>query len=173
MKPFPPLRIYITGVPATGKTSIAKELSQQLSLCYFEINDIVIEHNFTLGYDINRDTLIIDDELIIPHLESLFNKHERICLVGSLFPLKTKVDIIFIIHCAIPVLRQRLRERNYSDEKIEANVEAEIMNLIYYDASEFFPQRIIYEITNNFDTVNKTCDQIILIIQEHFLRDNV
>lgn len=173
MRHVPLLRVYITGVPATGKSSVAIKISQQLALSYFEINDIVLNNGFYLGYDINRDTFIIDDDLLVPHLESLIINNKHLCLVGSLFPLGEAIDIIIVLRCPIPVLRQRLKERGYNEEKIESNIEAEIMNIIYYDALEFYSEKLVYEVINHPNTIDNTCKQIISIIEQHFSRNLV
>ena len=167
MRHVPQLRMYITGVPATGKSRVAIKLSQQLALNCFEINDIVLNNGFYLGYDINRDTFIIDEDLLIPHLESLITNNRHLCLVGSLFPLGNAIDLIIVLRCPIPALRQRLKERGYEEDKIESNIEAEIMNIIYYDAIEFFSEKIVYEVTNYPNSIDDTCKQIISIIEQH------
>ncbi|MFW9780112.1 MAG: AAA family ATPase, partial [Candidatus Heimdallarchaeota archaeon] len=66
-----PLRVYITGVTGTGKTTVAERLTQLLNLPFVEINTIVLDEGYYLGYDITRDTVIIDEELLAPHLEML------------------------------------------------------------------------------------------------------
>ncbi|MHA1214025.1 MAG: AAA family ATPase [Candidatus Hodarchaeales archaeon] len=160
-------RLYITGVPGTGKTIIGKNLSVKMNLEFVEINDIIMEKQFFLGYDIDRDSLIIDNELLIPFIDNMMDDISNLCLVGGLVELADKFDVIIIIHCRADILRKRLAERGYLEGKIESNVEAEIMNILYYDAIEIFPPEKIIEVSNDVTSVNETCEKIILKIREH------
>ncbi|MFX0122524.1 MAG: adenylate kinase family protein [Candidatus Hodarchaeota archaeon] len=167
MADLPQLRLYITGVTGTGKTSIAKELAEQLSLDYLEINTLVLEKGFYLGYDINRNSVIIDEELLISHIEPIIANKRRLCLVGGIIPLKDVFNLIIVLRCGVNILRQRLKSRNYPKDKIESNIEAEIMNVVYYEAIEFFPDQKVVEVYNDDFSVEETCSQIILIIRQH------
>ncbi|NHJ02101.1 MAG: AAA family ATPase [Candidatus Heimdallarchaeota archaeon] len=159
--------LYITGIPGTGKTTVAKELVKRLKMHYLEINTEVLEQGFYYGYDITRDSVIIDEELLIPHLEGLLKLSSRNCLVGPLIPLSKHISLIIILRTHIPNLRKRLEARNYNTNKIEENIEAEIMNILYYDAIEFFPENMIFEVQNNDCRLNETCDEVISIIRQH------
>jgi adenylate kinase len=167
MSDLSPLRLYITGVTGTGKTAVAEKLTQQLSLDYLEVNNLVLEEGFYLGYDINRDSVIIDDELLIPHIESIITDNKRFCLVGGIIPLKDVFELIIVLRCGIPILKQRLISRNYPEDKIESNLEAEIMNVVYYEAIEFFPEHKVVEVYNDESSINETCNQISSIVRQH------
>lgn len=162
-----PFCIYITGGTGTGKTSVAKRLAKLLNLDYLEVNTLVLEKGFYLGYDIDRDSVIIDDDLLIPHLESIIANTRRLCLVGGMVSLKVTFDLIIVLRCRVKVLRQRLLSRNYPDEKIEENIEAEIMNIIYYDAIELFSGQHVIEVFNDKQSIDETCNQIISIVRQH------
>ena len=60
-----------------------------------------------------------------------------------------------------------MQSRNYPEEKIESNVEAEIMNIIFYDAIELFPGQKVIEVNNDDHSIDETCDQIISIVRQH------
>ncbi|MFX1286246.1 MAG: AAA family ATPase [Promethearchaeota archaeon] len=167
MSHLSPFRLYITGGTGTGKTSVAKKLTTIMSLEYSELNTIVLEKGFYLGYDINRDSLIIDEDLIAAYLEKIITNKQRICLVGGIIPLKNIFDLIIVLRCRADILRQRLLSRNYPEEKIEANIEAEIMNIVYYEAIEFFSDQNVIEVYNDENSIDKTCDQIILKVRQH------
>lgn len=167
MANFSPLRLYITGVTGTGKTSVAKKLTKQLSLDYFEVNTLVLEKGFYLGYDINRDSVIIDDELLISHIESVITDKKRLCLVGGVIPLKNVFNLIIVLRCGVNILKQRLISRNYPKDKIESNIEAEIMNVVYYEAIELFSDQKVVEVYNDDFSVEETCNQILSIVRQH------
>jgi adenylate kinase len=159
--------VYLTGVPGTGKTTVAKRLARLLDLPIIEINATVLEEGFYLGYDITRDTVITDEELLAPHLEMLVAQQSRVCLVGGIISLRIPFDLLVILHCPVPVLRNRLQAREYSVSKIEANIEAEIMNVLYYDALELLSARHIIEVSTGDSSVDETCRQIISLGRQH------
>jgi adenylate kinase len=159
--------IYITGVPGTGKTTIAKHLSQKLALKYLEINDLVKQNGLYYGYDINRDTLIVDDELLIKNLKQKIAENNRTCIAGGIIFENFSFDLIIVLHSSIPVLKRRLEARRYDDNKIESNLESEIMNVLYYELIEFNSSDIIHEVINDNRTVEETCDEILSIIEQH------
>ncbi|MHA2304606.1 MAG: AAA family ATPase [Candidatus Hodarchaeales archaeon] len=162
-----PLRVYITGVPATGKTTIAKKLSDLLSLQYLEINSVVLEKGLFFGYDINRESVIIDEELLLKELNLNLRKINRICLVGPMISLDKVFNMIVVLRCGIKVLRERLSVRNYSMAKIEENVEAEIMNIIYYDSINIYGEEFVTEVFTDQLSVEEACNEIISIISQH------
>ena len=163
------LIVYITGVPGTGKTSIAKHLSQELNLKYLEVNDLVMQHDLYFGYDINRDTLIVDDELLIKRLKQEIDLNSRICIAGGIIFENAMFDLIIVVHSSIPALRKRFQARSYDEDKIESNLESEIMNVLYYELLEYYSSDIIHEVMNDNRTVKDTCDEILSIIQQHSL----
>ncbi|MHA1443439.1 MAG: hypothetical protein ACTSR4_01635, partial [Candidatus Hodarchaeales archaeon] len=78
-------------------------------------------------------------------------------------------DLIIVLHSSIPVLKRRLEARRYDDDKIESNLESEIMNVLYYELIEFNSSDIIHEVINDNRTVEETCDEILSIIEQHRL----
>ena len=159
--------IYITGVPGTGKTTIAKHLSQKLALKYLEINDLVKQNGLYYGYDINRDTLIVDDELLIKNLKQKIAANNRTCIAGGMIFENFSFDLIIVLHSSIAVLKRRLEARRYDDKKIESNLESEIMNVLYYELIEFNSSDIVHEVINDNRTVEETCSEILSIIEQH------
>ncbi|WP_455463684.1 AAA family ATPase [Candidatus Hodarchaeum mangrovi] len=155
------LKLYITGASGTGKTSVAKRLSKLLNLEYIEVNEIILEKKAFLGYDIDRESLIIDDELLIPILNSIIKNSDKICLSGDILALENYFNYIIILHCKIDILRLRLAKRGYKKAKIESNIEVEIMNILYYDAVELFPNIPIIEVNNDINPIEETCKNII------------
>lgn len=161
------LIVYITGVPGTGKTSIAKCISKELNLKYLEVNDLVKQHDIYLGYDINRDTLIVDDELLRKILVQEIKLYNRVCIAGGIIFEDDLFDLIILVHTSIPSLKKRLQARSYDENKIESNIEAEIMNVLYYELLEFNSSEIIHEVMNDSRTVKETSNEIISIIKQH------
>jgi len=52
--------IVITGIPCTGKTTLAKQLAKRLNFHYLDVNKIIKKYKISEGYDKKRKTKIID-----------------------------------------------------------------------------------------------------------------
>ena len=161
------LRLYITGTPGTGKTSVAKILSRNLNLDFIELNDLITKEGLYFCYDIDRDTLIVDDELLTKQILKELKIKRKVCISSGMVLLDLPIDYIIILHSSIPVLRKRLELREYPDKKIESNLEAEIMNVLFYEFAEFYPPEIIYEVQNDSRSIDDTCKEIISIVRKH------
>ena len=163
------VKIYITGTPGTGKTSVAESLAKKIYVEFIEINDLVIQEGLYIGYDINRDTLIIDDELLGERMNEILQSINGVCVSGGVIIPDLPFDQIIILHTSIPTLRDRLKERGYSEEKIESNIEAEIMNVFYYEMIEHYKPDQIFEVDNDNQTIEETCKKVRSIIRKHHL----
>jgi adenylate kinase len=118
--------IAISGTPGTGKTSVAENLEYPV----IGITEFAEENQIGEMADGERE---IDTEELVTELEKEAEKYEDLVIEGHLahhFP----ADYCIILRCRPDVLRERLSERSYSDQKIEENVEAEAMDLILSEA---------------------------------------
>ncbi len=57
--------ILITGTPAAGKTTTAKQLAAKLDAQYINLTDYAKTYELTLGEDKERKTIIIDEEKML------------------------------------------------------------------------------------------------------------
>lgn len=136
------MTLYFVGTPGTGKSAIAKAIAPVLGLSILEINDLVKDQSFFIGYDVFRDSLIIDEPRICDHLVPILEKNQQLCLCGPVLELPTRLfDLIVVLECNPSMLRRRLAARGYDTEKIEENVEAEIMQIIAEEARTIYDGR--------------------------------
>ena len=52
--------IIVTGTPATGKTTIAKDMAKKNKAKYIDVNLVIKKYALSEGYDTERDCEIID-----------------------------------------------------------------------------------------------------------------
>lgn len=137
----------ISGTPGTGKSSVGKVLSAR-GHRVTEIADTVT--GYVIERDEARDTLVIDEErwaADFPHVDGFVVGH-----LSHLLPC----DLVVVLRCEPPVLKERLRRRGYKDAKIRENCEAEALDVILVETLGSHPAEKVLEIdTTHMDPV--TC----------------
>lgn len=132
--------IIVTGTPGTGKTTISKQLAKNLNFHYLGVNKLIKEHNISEGYDIKRDTEIVDTRklniLLIKEINN--HKNEGIIIDSHLshYLPKRYVDLCIVAKCDLKELETRLRKKNYSRAKIKENLDSEIFDICLNEAKE-------------------------------------
>ena len=147
----------LTGTPGTGKTSLSKLLVKEvisLSDYYEEASE---NKNESGEWIVNIDKL----DLILKNINcEIFE--------GNFSHKLAKIEKIIILRCDPLILEKRLRNRNYIEEKIKENLEAEAMGIIYSESLEYLGKENIIQIDNG----NKTLKETAGIINK-YINDNI
>lgn len=154
------LTLYFVGTPGTGKTAIARTVAAKLKFEMVEINDLVKERSFFIGYDVFRDSLILDEPLLCNYLIPVLEGNSQICLCGPILELPSRlIEMIFVLRCNPGILRTRLSGRGYDTGKVEENVEAEIMDIVAEEARTIYGDYVlICEIDTSDHSVSQAAD---------------
>jgi broad-specificity NMP kinase len=123
------LIISITGTPATGKSTFAKKLSDELKDSKIvELNDVVEQYKLFSSIDKMGSKIVKLEELekkVKEIIDENIGKHDLI-VVGHLVPeIKIDQDMIIVLRCSLSVLIKRQEERKYQEEKIKENIISE------------------------------------------------
>lgn len=152
------VKIAVTGTPGTGKTTVAQKLADKgydiIHLKdYFEENDI--------GEKINGEREIEIEEMN----QSLENEDffENTVIEGHLSH-NYQVDICIVLRCQPDKLKKRLSTREYSERKVQENIEAEKIDIVLSEAVQ--KQEIVIEINTTEKTVEETVKKIIEKIEK-------
>jgi adenylate kinase len=145
--------VALTGTPGTGKTTVSEELAEEgfevIHLTkYFEENDIGEEKGGEREVGVGQMVYSLESE----------DFSEDVVIEGHLahhFPS----DVCLVLRCRPDVLEERLSYRDYSDRKIEENLEAEKLDIILSEA--FQNQETVIELDTTERSVNQSVDQII------------
>ena len=138
--------VYICGTAGTGKTTISTYLKKY---GFFVINlSHLVKHNkLYLGYDAERDSLIIDEEKLNEHVKNLVKKkkQEKIVIegIGAEALPDELADLCVVLTCSIKTLKERLKSKGYSERKIMENLEAEKFGIILGDAESKFFNKVL------------------------------
>jgi adenylate kinase len=132
--------IIISGTPGCGKTSVAKEISNLIGAKIISLNELAISDEFSIEYDEDRKTYVIDFEIFLPYIlkkiEEIKKQNPPFLIIESHFsdiiPEKF-IDYAFILRCDPDELLKRLERKHYTSKKVTENIQAEILgNCVNY-----------------------------------------
>ncbi len=119
----------ITGVPGTGKTSLAKALAKRLSWQCLSLSNFLNELR-EKEYSKDWDSFLVDEkELEKKVKEKIKEMGGSVIIEGHLLAdMDLDCDLVIVMRCPIDILEQRLATRGYSKRKIKENIEAELID---------------------------------------------
>jgi adenylate kinase len=134
--------IIITGTPATGKTTLAKQIAKKEHATHLEVNELIKKERLFHTYDRSLKTRLVDIEKIVARLIQIvkeYRKRKETLIIDSHLAhhLPPKyVDQCMVTKCNLNTLKNRLEKRNYSKRKIRENLNAEIFDVCLMEAIE-------------------------------------
>ena len=161
--------IFISGTHCNGKTTVAIELNDYLSDNGFnskliKINDFAIENDLVLGEDPDKFYKVIDIDKLNDCLNGEINNFlstdnngsiKVLIVEGHLSHLCEGADKMIVLRLNPDILQIRLEERNYTESKIQENLEAEALAVCSAEAYDIYEDK-----TNEIDASDKSVDEI-------------
>ena len=153
------LRVGLTGTPGTGKTTVAKAISD-LAVT-LNVSDLAEERGFLGSFEPDEEVKEIDIENLVPVLEEEWiTEPDGLTIIEGHLAHHLPCDVVVVLRCDPDILRERLEKRGYSEKKINDNVEWELMGSMWNE----------YEDTNvpwtEFDCSNSSASDIVKSIIE-------
>ena len=124
--------VAISGTPGTGKSRVATLLADRLGWDLVELNRLAEEKDLYMGYDEQRECKVVDIEALAEEVSLLHGN----AIVESHYAHDMPADLIVILRASPAELRSRLAERGWTLEKIEENVEAELVGVCLGEARD-------------------------------------
>jgi|TARA_B100000809_G_C14870087_1_gene435214 adenylate kinase len=153
------VRCALTGTPGTGKTSISKLLNTKIVHLsdYYEASSV--------GKTNSGEWLIDLDKMnnLVKKLEL-----DEVFYEGHTSHTLDNLDMVILLRCDPTILKDRLATRNYSEEKINENLEAEALNIIYDEALDNISSDKIFQ----FDTTHLSPEESTKKLTE-FINGNI
>lgn len=142
--------ILVTGTPGCGKSSHSKKLKELLSYELYSISEIAKEKGFIEKYDEVLDTSVVDEDKLLDFMEVELVKGGNIIdwHVCDIFPERL-IDLVVVLTTDNSILYDRLKARGYKKNKIDENIDAEIMQVILQEAKESYEEGIVVVLESN------------------------
>jgi len=146
------VKIGVTGTPGTGKSTISKHLSGKV----VDIKGYMEENN--LGTKNENGEIEIGIEKLRKNTPEE-PQNQDLILEGHLAHF-LDLDYCIVLRCNPEELRERLSKRDYTQTKIEENIESEKMDLILSQAVQ--NQETVFEV----DTSSRNVQEVVREVQE-------
>ncbi len=147
------MKIAITGTPGTGKTTVTDHLNTDYRIVH--LTEYIKEND--LGEPVEGVTEVDTEELKAKIAEEF--ESDDVIFEGHLAH-HLDVDHCIVLRCKPEVLEERLSGRDYSDEKVRENMEAEALDVILSESVQ------MHENVLEIDTTGKTVDEVIKEVEE-------
>ena len=145
------IKILVTGTPGTGKSSFCNCIFNKFkNVELFNVSEIVKSNTKLQDYfDEDLQTVVINDSRTRKFIKKMILSSNAEIIVlethsASLFK-KLQFDIVFVLRAPTEVLFDRLKKRNYTKEKIEENIIAEIMQVCLDEVREILGSSKVVE----------------------------
>lgn len=140
----------LTGTPGTGKSRVARILSR-LGWSVVTLDDLLRTgpERFVIRRDPVRRSLEVNLPAIGRQVDALRDRVAAPVVLVSHLAHLLPVDAAVVLRCRPSVLRRRLTRRGWSRQKIDENVEAEILDIILWEAVHRLGKALVGELGTN------------------------
>ena len=141
------MRIVITGVPGTGKTTTARALARRLGYPVITVRDVTKEK-------------YVDTRRLRLKTIWKMGETEDVIIEGHLFcEVKLPVDLVIVLRTHPEELKRRLEARGYPEKKIRENLLAEFLDYCTVKAEEKYGD--VWQVDTTGRTPEETAERIV------------
>lgn len=156
-----PLRIAVTGTPGTGKTTFCSGLDYPI----ISVLDLAIETNTIVQDEMDSEVIEIDVELLNKKLSEKWDSPPKnMIFIDGHLSHHLPVDRIILLRCRPDILEERLKKRNWPENKILENKEFELLSAVINELDESI---ITLELNNSSNSIEYLRQQLI-----HWLKND-
>jgi adenylate kinase len=142
--------IFVTGTPGTGKTVVSRTLAKAIRARYLNPAELLKREHTKLKYDRKRRTRIVSPGTLRNAVASQAKRIDQGLVIDShiIFepPSSVRIERVFVLRCRPDLLEERLKQKQWTRQKIRENSLAEILDICLWDAVENYGRRRVSEI---------------------------
>ncbi len=150
--------VGITGTPGTGKKTVAPRVASRLSYSTLDLNQVAkVGSSYRSGEPFEVDTVALRKRI------KALQTSKRV-IYGHLLPEVFRVKelgFVAVMRCEPSVLKKRLIARGYDEEKLVANLEAELIGVLLDACLRSFGQSVVHEYDSTKTTPNELANAIV------------
>ncbi|KAK7757262.1 factor activating pos9 [Diatrype stigma] len=155
--------IIVTGTPGVGKTTHCEALADRTGLRHLSVNQIVKEKGCHEGWDEQFLSWIVDEDKLLDAIEP--DALAGGCIIDwhacDLFP-ESWIDLVVVLRADSATLYDRLAARKYPEEKLQENLDSEIMEVLLQEARDSYDAEMVVELaSNSADEMESNVDRIV------------
>lgn len=152
-------KIVITGTPGVGKSTVASKLGSKTELDVLHVDSNFVE---SAGVSTGEDERRKSKEVNLEKLKDILESFNGVIESHLLCELSLSNAICIVLRCSPKTLRERIKDRDYPEEKVEENVEAEKIDYCTQKAMENYKETFEIETTDrNIEETVEECLEII------------
>ena len=159
----------IAGVPGVGKSTVAGAVAERLGYSVIGVSELAAGEGALLGRDVERETDIVDLPKLKEKIAEAISATEGPIIVEGHYAYDVVpsdlVSHALVLRRAPWVLKEELLERDYSDEKVKENVEAELLDVPLVEAIEALGPDLVCEADTTGRTPEETVDEVLGILE--------
>ncbi len=140
--------ILITGVPCTGKSTLALEWCAKNDWAYLSLNDLVEQEKLYTGTDQEDMAKLVKLDELEREANGWIRRQARSSLIDGHLgcELKLDVDLVLVLRLEPNALAKRLEGRGYTPSKVNANKMAELLDYCTIRSIRNYGEKNVYEL---------------------------
>lgn len=159
----------VTGVPGTGKTTVALMLASRVGGAHIELSELAMREGLVTGFDELRETHIVDPEGMREKIFRVIEDGEGPLVFDGHFASEVvpseKVSLAFVLRRAPWRLEEELRSRGYCEGKVRENVEAELLDVCLVEAIESLGEERVCEVDTTASTPEEVVEELMAVVR--------
>jgi len=154
--------LLITGVPGTGKTTVAALLAKKTGAALIDMNKLVDVLKLYSEVDETDGAKVVRLKELQGELSSAIKAEERSVIVeGHLgCEMKLPVSKVIVLRCNPKVLRARMASRNYPAAKVSANALSEALDYCTVWSERNYGKKKTWELDTTKRSIKQVADEI-------------